>query len=167
MTTVMTLSARPLPDIPATPAELSAAVARKYAEVRAARAACFASATDAQAAHKPGPAEWSAKETLAHLLTSEREVQAWIASQITGQELPENLDNLDARYFAVASVYTLPEMLTAMGQAEAETVALLAALPPGFVANKARYWRVCYNVLQPDSHTLDHLEQIGEALRGK
>jgi len=164
MTTAMTLSQRPLPDIPATAAALGAALAQRYAEEQAARAACFTNATEAQAAAKPAPGEWSAKEALAHLLTGERDQQYWITSLVTGQESVEFLDNVDARYSAMTAVYSLPEMLEAMRRAEAETVALVAALPPEFVAHKARYWRLGYNLLQPDSHTFDHLEQMRAAL---
>ena len=164
LTATMELSRRPLPEIPPTAAELAEAVRQTYAKVDAALAECFAGATDAEASAKPAPAEWSAKETLAHLLTGEHDQQHWIAALVMRQDVPEFLDNLDARYSAVASVYTLPAMLAALKQAEAETAALVAALPPEFVERKASYWRLAYNTLQPLYHLDGHIDQMRAAL---
>jgi len=165
MTATMEMSRRPLPEVPPTAAQLAEAVLQTYAGVDAALAECFAGVTEAEASAKPAPGEWSAKETLAHLLTGERDTQHWIVALVTRQEAPEFLDNLDIRYSAVASAYTLPEMLAALKQAGAETVALVAALPPEFVERKASYWRLAYNLLQPAAHTYDHLDQMRAAIR--
>jgi hypothetical protein len=49
-------------------------------------------------------------------------------------------------------------------RAEAETVALLAAIPPEVVARKSSWWQLCYNTLQPPIHTQGHFEQIRAAI---
>ncbi len=163
----LTLSARPQPDIPWEPAALAEAVRQQYAESNAELAQCFEGASEAAAAHPPAPGEWSAREVLAHLLLGERGQCDFIAEQIAGQERAYDAfaGNIQPPITALLAVYpTVPELLQALLRIEAETVALLAALPPEFVARKSTYWRLAVNLPFFTLHHQEHLSQIRAAL---
>jgi hypothetical protein len=55
-------------------------------------------------------------------------------------------------------------LLEALQRAEAETVALLASLPPDYLARKRNYWRLCFGLLQGPSHVIQHFDQIRNAI---
>ncbi len=42
--------------------------------------------SEEQAEYRSDPAEWSIKDVLAHLIATEREIHAWIARRVEGQE---------------------------------------------------------------------------------
>jgi uncharacterized protein YndB with AHSA1/START domain len=164
MTATMELSRRPLPEVPPSAERLAEQVRLIYAELDAELDRVFDGVTEAEASRRPAADEWSAKEHLAHLLANERYTHQWIAGLITAQESEATPDNVTALYQAMASVYSAAEMAQAMKQAEAETVAMLAALPPEFVARKGSYWRLGYNLLQDPTHSHDHFAQMRAAI---
>ena len=45
-----------------------------------------------------------------------------------------------------------------------ELVQFLAELPIDFVNRKRTYWRLAYQFIQPDLHTLEHVDQIKKAV---
>jgi uncharacterized protein YndB with AHSA1/START domain len=161
------LSKRPLPPVPGTAVELSEAVRATYNEVEAELDESLTGATEHEAARRPAPDQWSAQETLAHLIQDEREKLSWITDVLGGSErwydtYPSNsLARVEATVAAAGSTEALVRDLK---QLDAETVALLAALPPEFVARKGSFWRVATNTLQSEMHTREHLEQIRAAV---
>jgi len=163
----MELSRRPLPEVPSTPEALSEAVRKTQAELDAELARCFEGVSEAGASHRPAPGEWSATETVAHLIANEREVHGWIADLINGDERwsDENPTNVPARIAAtVAAFPTVSALLEELKRNEAETIAMIAALAPEFVAHKASYWRLGHNLLQLPDHARTHFNQIRAAL---
>jgi uncharacterized protein YndB with AHSA1/START domain len=168
--TTMELSRRPLPDVPPTAAALTEAMRKVYEEGDAALNELFAGVSEQEAEFKPAPDEWSAKETLAHLIIGERETQAWVADLINDDERWsdrfENPTNVAARVQATVKVYsTLRDLLEEYKRTEAETLAMLAALPDEFVASKRNFVRFCYAQLElPNYHTHQHLDQMRTAI---
>jgi uncharacterized protein YndB with AHSA1/START domain len=167
----MELSRRPLPEVPPTPEGLADAVRRACEEGDAALDELFAGVSEKESSFKPAPDEWSAKETMAHLIIGERGFQDWLASLINDDEIWhdrfENPTTVPARLKALLTVYpTVPELLEEFKRSEAETVAMLAALPDEFVARKRAYVRLGYALLElPGYHTCQHLDQIREAVK--
>lgn len=166
MTTDMTLSGRPIPEIPKTARELAEAVGKIYDDLDTKLDHCFAGVSDEEAARKPADDEWSAKETLAHLITAERDTQFWLAGVMTGQETPTFPNNSEARYAATISVFpTVIDMLQELKRSEAETTAMLAALPDDFLEhNKGSYWRIGNAFIAPPSHAETHVAQVQAAI---
>ena len=167
--TTMVLSRRPLPELPATAQDLSDAVCHLYDELDAELEELFQGVSEEAALFRPAPEAWSAKETLAHLIASERWLHGWVTDMIGGNE-PWYDDwggNVPARHAAVLAVYpTVVALLEELKRCELETVALLAALPPEFVARKGSYTRLGYHMLEsPGMHPRQHLEQIRDALK--
>lgn len=166
-TATMELSRRPLPEAPATAGELADYVRKLYADFDAQLAACFQGVSEAEANHKPASDEWSAKEVVAHLLTGERDGHAYLTELVLGVECTYDgtFSNSDLRTRVNADSYpTVAAMLADLTRMEAETVALIAGLPPEFVARKGSFWRYAYNYTQASSHNDEHLQQIRAAI---
>jgi hypothetical protein len=164
---MMELSRRPLPEIPATPGELAEAVRKMYAELDVELAKCLEGVTEEEASFKFTPEEWSAKDVVAHLLAGERDGHSYLAEAITGvaRWYDGFGDNVQARHTATIAAYpTVQAMLEEYRRNEIETVALLAALPPEFMARKGAYWQIAYNFLQPPFHNHEHFNQIRAAI---
>ncbi|HEY4688762.1 MAG TPA: SRPBCC domain-containing protein [Anaerolineae bacterium] len=166
-TVTMKLSARPLPDVPATAQGLADAMRKIDTDLDAQLAKAFAGVTEEETAHEPAPDEWSAKDVLCHLIAGERDTGAWIAELIGGHErwYDDWGGNIRTRHAGILATHpTVSSLLDALKCYEAETVAILAALPAKFVARKGTFWRMAYSLLQAPEHNDIHLEQIRAAI---
>jgi uncharacterized protein YndB with AHSA1/START domain len=161
------LSRRPLPETPPTAEAFAEATRKMYAGMDAELARCLEGVSEAEASHQPAPGEWSAKETLAHLVINERELHVWMTDLIVSDERwsDANPTNVPARLAAATAVFpTLPALVEELKRHEAETVAMLAALPPEFMAHKGSYWRLAHIILQAPDHSQTHIGQIRAAI---
>ncbi len=167
----MELGQRPLPEVPPKAQEMAETVRQSQAEVQAELAQLFEGVSEEAASHRPGAGEWSAKETLAHLIATERETQTWITDLINDAERWsdrfENPTNVLARIQALVAVYpTVAELLAEFGRSQAETVAMLEGLPGELVARRGSYVRLGYALLElPGHHERGHLDQMREAIQ--
>ena len=165
-TVIMELSKRPVPDISWDPVELSKQVRLKYDDALNRLEACFKDVSEADAEREPAPGEWSAKQTLAHLIQTER---GWIANlddSVGGYErLADDWGgNLPVHINATVKAYaTVRVMLDELSHLSVEMVAFLAALPDSFVERKASYFLTAAQMLELESHTLSHIDQINAA----
>ncbi|MDX1613131.1 MAG: SRPBCC domain-containing protein [Candidatus Promineifilaceae bacterium] len=156
-TAEMTLSSRPVPDVPETPTALAEALRQTYAQLDQELHEIVDGISEEVAAHRPYEDEWSAKEILAHVLTTERTLQVFIANVVDGHTLRDWPNNPQPWISGVAEVHTLSELVTAIEQTEAETVHMVADLPPRIVERKASYFGIGTNVLQGfPGHTQSH-----------
>lgn len=164
----MTLSGRPLHEIPETVEELADLVRDSYAHIDSQLTELFDGVTEAQASQRSAPDAWSAREVLAHLIHSERDWQSWMAELVNGQEAwyDEWGSNLQARIEATLDAYpTTGELLEALRRLHAESAAFVTHLPPTFLQDrKASYWRLASQLLDPPYHLQAHLEQMREAI---
>ncbi len=167
LTRPMTLSRRPLPPMPATGAELAESVRQIVERDDLDLAALFEGVSEAEAGTRPAPDEWSAKDVLTHLITSERGQQDNITYIVSDSE-PwfDDFDNeLHARPRSLLTMYpTVQALLDELKRSEAETLALLAALPPEYIARKRNYWRVCMTFFLGPTHVQTHYQQIRAAI---
>lgn len=164
--TKMTLSRRPLPEIPATAEALADAthqinmagldMLRKHLET----------SHEQEVTYKPNPNDWSAQEVLAHLIANERDTHAWIAGLIDGQEA-DFIYHIHQPARVQATLAAIPSIGGLLKELEcllAETEAMVANLPAEFVQRKRSYWRLGYNLLQSPAHFQEHAEQISDSL---
>jgi uncharacterized protein YndB with AHSA1/START domain len=165
-TVTMELTKRPVPDITWNPVELAKQVRLKYDDALGRLEACFKDVSEAEADREPAPGEWSAKQTLAHLIQSER---GWIANlddSVGGYErLADDWGgNLPAHVNATVKAYgTVRGLLDELKRLSVEMVAFLAALPNSFVERKASYFLTAAQMLELESHTISHTDQINAA----
>jgi hypothetical protein len=104
------------------------------------------------------------------MIANERRLHAWITGLIEGQEPDFNLGaNPPIRISAIVSAFPTVERLVAELECnQAETIALVATLPPEFVTRKRSYWRLGYNLLdQPvrSQESIDQIRHLVEAAR--
>lgn len=165
----MQLTKRPMPDVPFDKAELGRQAREVILRPLQAIEQAFEGHTDAQAALRPAPGEWSALEVVAHLIHNERGTQDFIGSLVIGAERVGDGGgaNVDAMVMATLAVYpTISEMLGELRRSVEETIRLVEVVPDEFVANRASFYRVGQGLLQADIHMDGHLEQLKSALAG-
>lgn len=163
------LSLRPMPSMPTTAAEIADQLGQTYAAIREEMNVLLNGVTEQQATQPPTAGEWSVKETLAHLLLSERTMQCQIGWLLGDLESgPDNWDgSLPAQITALLTAYpTLAALTQAFQVSLTETTALLAALPPSFVAQKRSFNRIAQEMASWSDHIRDHFAQIRAALEG-
>jgi hypothetical protein len=174
MAVKLQLGAFPPRQVPETAQALAEAARAVYRNLNEALAGIFAGVSEAEASHRPSPNEWTLKEMLAHFIACERDMQSWAAELINGgnnageaQDSLEYRPNVTARLQAlVARCPTVPLLLEELERAEAESLALLAALPPEFVARKHLYRRLAAWVVEYvcDEHMEEHRDQFHATL---
>lgn len=163
----MELTRRPVPDISWNPAELAKQVRLKYDDALNRLEECFKDVSEAEAGREPSPGEWSAMQTLAHLIHTER---GWISNlddAVGGYErLADDWGgNLPAHVNATVKAYgTVRSMLDELNRLSVEMVAFLSALPNPFVERKASYFLNAVQLLELESHTISHIEQINASI---
>jgi uncharacterized protein YndB with AHSA1/START domain len=166
-TVTMELSKRPVPDISWDPAELARQMRLKYDDSLGKLEACFKDASEAESDREPATGEWSAKQTLAHLIHTER---GWIANlddSVGGYErLADDWGgNIPAHINATVKAYgTVRAMLDELKRLSVEMVSFLGALPNSYVERKASYFLTAAQTLELESHTISHIDQINTAL---
>ncbi len=139
----------------------------KYEDAQHKLDECFMGVSEADADHEPSPGEWSAKQVLAHLIQTER---GWIANlddAVGGYErLADDWGgNLPGHIHATVAAYgSYKNMLDELKRLSVEMVTFLAALPKSFVDRKASYFLNAVQMLELESHTNSHVDQIKAAL---
>jgi uncharacterized protein YndB with AHSA1/START domain len=163
----MTLSRRPPVPMPATGMELAARAREMFERDDAELAQLFEGVSEEDAGCRPAPDEWSAKDVLAHIIQSERAALDFYMQVVSDSE-PwfDDFDNeLHARPLGLRRVFpAVPALLDELKRAEAETVAFLESLPPGYIAQKRNYWRLCQAFYFAPTHVHTHAEQIRNAI---
>jgi hypothetical protein len=162
------LSPRPIKEVPATPEALGEVVSKAYVEINKDLAQILRGVSDEKGGRPPKPGEWSAKHILAHLIAGERDIHSWITLMVASLEAwqQEWEGNMKLRLDAVINAYpTLQALLQEFKRNQAETVALLNALPDEFVAQRGSYRRLAQTLVDWTGHTREHLDQIKAAVK--
>jgi uncharacterized protein YndB with AHSA1/START domain len=166
-TVTMELSKRPMPDVPFNPTELTQKARDLYESGLAEIEKCFEGFNDAQAMAHPDAKEWSALETVAHLIHGERFNQIILTGLIDGYEPVTDGFGSNVNAQVQATVQANPSialMLSALRRSVEETLAFVSLIPDDFLSNKASYYRFGFGLLQPNIHLTAHAQQIKDAL---
>ena len=164
---MMTLSGRPIPEIPPTAQELADAMGRIYKQIESKLGDFLLGVSEEEASFDPDDSGWGVKRNLAHFVQSERGYQQNIGELIGGYErYADNWGgNVTELIDATISVFpTVPELFDEYKRHMAETLHILANLPDEFVARKGSFWGLAYNRLQESIHFDGHLEMMQAAL---
>lgn len=166
---MLELSRFPILEVPDKAAELAEKVRKNYVELNAEFEKALDGVTEAEADRKAGN-EWSVKELIAHFIAAERDFQSWTADMLRDNVIEDDLEyrpNVDERLRALVDRFkTIPALLGELKCAQQETAALLAALPPSFVARKHLYRRVASWMLEvvPGHFRGEHGDQFKAAI---
>ena len=165
--TAMTLSGRPIPQLPATLKELADAARERFRQIEVELDSFFEGVGDSAALFKPGPDEWSAAEVLAHILQGERYRHYWLAELAGGHEgwHDDWGGNVHAQVAATVRAYpTVNALLDELKRHHLETVAFIEQMPAEFADRRGSFWRLAYELLDTPQHHRDHLEQMRAAI---
>jgi hypothetical protein len=160
----MELSRRPAPDIPDSAKDMAENVSMTYEEIDEEIDAVFKGVTESEASQRPAPDEWSAKETLVHLLYTERWLHLAISCAVAEQRAGGFANQLEL-IKAMADCYSVGDLIAEVKLSEKITVESLGALPDGFLADKRKFIRFVSTIGQGFAqHSRSHLPQIKEAI---
>ncbi len=163
----MTLSRRPLPDMPDSVDDLAAKVADYYAGINASLDEFMADVTVNEATFRPGPESWTVRDVLAHLIHAERGHLTWMGDLLGGHEAWYDDFGSDTSSRLQATATALGDhqaMLDELKRLHAESAALIAHLPADFAGRKSSFWRLAMALLQPPYHIQSHLAQMRAAV---
>lgn len=164
-TTRVELSQRPLPEVPDSADVLADRLKEIYDGLALELGQLLHGASDRQASKRPSKDEWSVNEVLAHLIHVDRDRQFWLATIISGREVLNFPDNVEARIQATTHIYPkLEDLEEELRRTWGETVAMVRRLPKAFVKSKRTYYRVGEVLLNSALHSQKHFEQIKQAL---
>lgn len=154
-------------DIPETPEELAKELEDYITKALEALEGVLANVTDAEASFSPGLDEWSAKETLVHLIHNEREMHTYINDVVAGQVQFQDDWSGDQLFRIRATLTTYPtvdDLMAELRRSLKETVASVAFLDQSFTRRKASYWRLGTELLNSLKHMQEHTRQIEDAI---
>ncbi|MBN2044637.1 MAG: DinB family protein [Anaerolineales bacterium] len=162
----LTLSAYPVPEVPATTQDLADNLAAFFAKANQKINHLLAGQTDAQTSYRPAAGEWSAKEVIAHLIAAENDSVAWLGSYLAGRESYPYTSALPARIKMITAVYpTMDALLEKLNQAQQELVALVREVPADVAGRKTSMIRLAFAYSFDNSlHYREHLAQLKDAL---
>lgn len=159
------LLARPMPVLPTSAAEAAEAVRSIKRDLEREFEALFEGVTAAEAAHKPAADSWSADEVIAHLINTERDHQAFIASLLISDELEVFSSNHPSRVGATVARYGGNRaLLAALKGSHAETVQMYASLSAEQLTRKGTLIRCLLTEEGNGFHSRHHQGQIRRAL---
>lgn len=161
------LSPIPMPTIPNDPEELSLVLSKMYAQLNLQLEQLLEGVEEEQLEMRDSPSNWSIRETLAHLISAERELHGWISRMIDGHESDFSFrTNQPIRVRATISAYPdFASLFSQLKHNQEETVAMVADLPAEILNQRRRYWRIALELLQsPPLHYQEHLELVRLAL---
>jgi uncharacterized protein YndB with AHSA1/START domain len=162
------LSRRPFPEVPPKAKELAKEVEKGYKQLDKELEAIFEGVSEEEASKRPGPEEWSAKETLAHLLCTERWAFVAISTNIGGQRGAGFFNDLGLIKALADSYPKVADIIAEIKRSEKLTVAILATLPDEFVARKISYIGLA-NTFLPllglPQHSRTHFPQMEAAIQ--
>lgn len=161
----LTFGQRPVPEIPATPAELADVVQESNTALINELRDLIADVPDDTLAQAPADGEWSVLENIAHVIWVERYVQMSVWGANGGNDNVPYGGNDVIHISTLTGAYPTGEaMLNAYIGCKAETVALLRALPESFVNDRMSYMNTGQNFTGLHTHDRSHFTQITQTL---
>lgn len=154
--------------LPDSPEELAKLLEKRVTEALKALEKSLENVTEAEASYSPGPEEWSAKETIVHLIHNERDIHGWINDLVSGQERFYDEWPGERLFRIRATLTTYPQMADLMAELRRsfkETVATVAFIDPEFTQRKASYWRLGTALLGAPKHIQEHIQQIKDNVK--
>jgi uncharacterized protein YndB with AHSA1/START domain len=160
------LKGYPVPEAVADFVTLADRAADMYATLDAELAGLFQAHSEADAARKPAPKEWSANEVLAHLIMGERWMHNWLGTLMNAPEADGWSANHDARIAGVTAVHpTNADLLAELRRGHAETVAIVRNVPAE--TSKNILWWMNFQLDGMATHARQHMKQIQAALKAE
>jgi uncharacterized protein YndB with AHSA1/START domain len=165
-TTALTLGERKPEIYPETREALYEAVDKRVTGIEADLEALIAGVPEAALAAKPSANEWSANETLAHMVWAERWYQQvlWIL-MTTGEVIPWGVNNSFQLDGLLATHPTGVALMAELRRTLREQVEMIHSIPDETLAVKPLYHQISGVLSLTGEHCRRHYTQIGAAIR--
>ena len=165
-TTALTLGERKPEVYPETREALYEAVSQRVDGIEADLEALIAGVPEEALAAKPSANEWSANETLAHMVWAERWYQQvlWIL-MTTGEVIPWGVNNRFQLDGLLATHPTGAALMAELRRTLREQVEMIHAIPDETLAVKPLYHQIAGVLSLTGEHCRRHYTQIGAAIR--
>jgi uncharacterized protein YndB with AHSA1/START domain len=160
----LTYALREIAPIP-TPEEYATKLETLHAELEPQLRALLKGVPQDVAAQRPAKDEWSAKETVAHLVLGQRWIVQFIGDRLAGQEPADwSANNLQVVTTLAQSYDTVDELLDLLKRERGQTVTLIRAIPEEFLQKRGSWNRMHEFTNFLKEHDAEHREQITKAL---
>jgi uncharacterized protein YndB with AHSA1/START domain len=167
ITAEMGLSSRPYAEFPLDLGHMAQRFREIDDEVMKELRTLFEGVGEDEAEFNPSPEEWSAKETMAHLIISEQYRLYGVAELICDaqREFVEEFGNVRSQLGAILSTTpTIPELLDRLERVKEEANTLVERAEE-LKSRKGVLWRMGFEAFQyPGIHDRIHMEQIQAAI---
>lgn len=164
-TTELELMRLPIPEVPVDPAAVADHIEAIFKEGISKIRESVVGISDEAASWKPAPSEWSVKETLAHLIHTERDNQSWLHAKVLDDQF-EWLNNSTERGLATIAAYPSVESLVeCLELSQKETLGFLRNLPAALSSKKSTIWHFAQGFFSADMHIDEHVSQIKQNLQ--
>ena len=161
----MTLSKRPLPDIPPTPSALAEVLRDIHAQINQEFDQMLDGVPEEALAYHPAEGEWNVREVLAHLIFSERHSHLTVWGSAGGDDAVPWPDNTILQLAPLLAAYpTAAELRAEFRRALAGSVALAELLPPALVQSRGNYTQIAQMLTGSVQHIRSHYDQIQQAI---
>ncbi|MFN8374218.1 MAG: SRPBCC domain-containing protein [Anaerolineae bacterium] len=156
---------RPVDPIPASAQEFAAALETLHAELDTEIRKVFAGISEELTTRRPEPTEWSARETVIHLLALQRGFVEIIANRVAGFDVAFPSVNHLAMIGALAATFaSTQDAVNELKRSRDETLALVRAMPDEFVAQRGAFAYIVQNLNSVRDHDRTHFEQMRKAI---
>ncbi len=159
----LTLSGRPKPPLPGSPAELAEEVRQIYARLDAELAEIMDGVSEEEAEFRLQKDEWNAKEIIAHIIATERAVHLWMTITSNGQVFHHWASNDHLLVKSMVDIHpTVGHLMAELRRTEDQTVALLRRLPETIVEHKGVFHNIVATLNKNGLplHTRNHYSTI-------
>ena len=167
VTVDMELSGRPLAEVPLEPSDFADRMKELYEGINKELKATLDGVSEEEAEFKPASDEWSAKETLAHIIDSEQYSVNLLSEVLTDgeREFAEGGENSPIRLAAMISVTPTVQALLERLEATQREVLHILKHADQLKKRKGVLWRIGQWWFQfPASHERQHMEQMKAAI---
>ena len=157
----VTLSGYPEMDVPESLDALADAKEALFTDMYRRTAALVEGVSDEAASKRPDGAEYTIKETVAHIILIHRHTLEWLSTYIEGPRRINSYTNVKGRIDAIVKVHpTLDELLAELRRTFAEIVAVIHLLPKSLEERKYTLWWLVFESQYGPIRTDDELKQI-------
>ncbi|MBI3159772.1 MAG: SRPBCC domain-containing protein [Chloroflexi bacterium] len=160
----MTFSHRPIPEVSSDPKEFAVEIGKQFEEANRELAALFEGVSEEEAVRRPADTEWSAKETLAHLLMNEYWNLMNVSTEAQGERPPNYGNDLGSVGALAASFPTVADLLRTFERAAAATAGAIAAMPEELQKRRFSLMNMAQAYQYTPNHTRGHFDQIRNAI---
>lgn len=153
---------------PDTPEELAKEIEKDSTKILTSLEKVLTGVSEAEASYSPESEKLSVKETIAHLILHERDLQAWINDLVYDNEgcSFEMPDHCLIRLRAMLMTYpTLDDLVGEFRRSLKETVATVAFLDSSVTRRKASYWRVGFELLEKIIPYLEYIQHLDDLIQ--